>query len=93
MNTNVEVLKRFVSFFAIPVFSVLFLGLGVCTVIAMAGGFLYTLGTGIRMELWPNYSIPQYLGLPAGLVFGILLLTGAIFCFRLVKYFVASWYR
>ncbi|MDX8045568.1 hypothetical protein SH601_06165 [Gracilibacillus sp. S3-1-1] len=91
MYSGSSFLKRIVSLFAIPILGVLAIGLCLCTVIAIVGGLLYTFGADINMEFGPNLSVPSYLGLPTGILFGAFLLVIAYFSWRLLKYLVTSW--
>lgn len=83
--------KRLIGIFAIPILGVLSIGLGICTVIVIVGGLLYTFGAEVRMEIIPDLSVPQYLGLPVGIMVGALLLVIAFLFWRLLKYFLISW--
>ncbi|MFB1049838.1 hypothetical protein [Paraliobacillus sp. JSM ZJ581] len=89
--TGTSLFKRLISIFAIPVLGVLSIGLFLCTVIVIVGGLLYTFGAEIRMEIFPDLSVPQYLGLPVGIIFGLLLLAIAFFSWRVLKYFLNDW--
>lgn len=91
MYLSVMVFKKTIRALAIPVFGVLSIGLCVCTVISVIGGLLYTLGSEVRMELWPNLTVPSYLGLPIGVVFGSLLFMLSVVSWKIVKYLMNSW--
>ncbi|MFA9456856.1 hypothetical protein ACERJO_08780 [Halalkalibacter sp. AB-rgal2] len=91
MYSSAMVFKRIVSLVAIPILSVLSIGLSMCSIIVVVGGILYTIGVDIRMEFWPDVSVPPYLGVPTGFLFGALLLAIAFLSWRLLKYLIAFW--
>lgn len=91
MNSSVMVVKKTILLLVIPVLAVLSIGLFVCMIVSVIGGLLYTLGSGVNMELWPNLTVPSYLGLPIGVVFGTLLLVIARCFWKVLNYFIKTW--
>lgn len=75
-----------VFIFIVPILTVCSIGLGICSVIAVAGGFLQAFHIGgLGMEFLPGKYLSPWVSLPVSLVFAFSLLIISILCCKSLR--------
>lgn len=80
-----NVFKWLLCLFALPILSVLSVGLAVCAIISFIGGIARTFGARFRMDIWDYGSVPILLSIPTAALFSALLLFIALMAWKLLR--------
>ncbi|MDN4524023.1 hypothetical protein [Fictibacillus fluitans] len=88
-KSGVTAARSVTLLFAIPVLTVLSLGLAICSAVVLAGGLLKTFGwKELHMEMLPGMHLPYWLDLPVSLIFCALFLVLSLWSRKKLKFFL-----
>lgn len=86
-----KIIQGFFCLLAIPVLSVLYVGLIVSALLSILAGVLRTFGLQeIGMSMWPGVSLPIALSIPFSLLFSLLFFYCSIYVKRSIPFCVSK---
>lgn len=86
-----KIIQGFFCLLAIPVLSVLYVGLIVSALLSILAGILRTFGLQeLEMSIWPGISLPIALSIPFSLLFSLLFFYCSIYVKRSIPFCVSK---